>query len=390
MLGFDGEIEVTSWRGSVREACLWSPGLAGAGGAPPGQRSWTATSRSPMPSPTTARCGPRGAGSSTPTARWCGPGLVRHYAARHGLWQLDPDIAYLSGDELPDGVRGFEVLEAAGLQREAPAAGACRPSTAGRWKSWSAACGRAGRPRRAAAPAAAARAAGPVGRDHPDRVRGSGSGDGFRLPSVTLSGPVSCRLRGHSCLLRQVETKRDEPTMRILVAARAVAGSWLGLAGWPPAQRDLALCRPGRLARVRAAVPRARLDRQLHAGHDVPGRLSRPADPDRLPDAEPRRLRQRRQVARRRVTCPTKWTPPPSSTVPARRPRAPRAWCSKFFQDLGGPAPSTWYKAFNYDLATKQADHLRHAVRARQPSRWTRSSRSCSATWNARPGCRRS
>ena len=38
-------------------------------------------------------------------------GLVRHYGARHGLWQLDPDIAYLSGDELPDGLRGFEVLE---------------------------------------------------------------------------------------------------------------------------------------------------------------------------------------------------------------------------------------------------------------------------------------
>ena len=30
-LGFDGEIEVTSYRGSVREACLWSAGLAGPG-----------------------------------------------------------------------------------------------------------------------------------------------------------------------------------------------------------------------------------------------------------------------------------------------------------------------------------------------------------------------
>ena len=29
--GFDGEIEVTSYRGSVREACLWSAGLAEAG-----------------------------------------------------------------------------------------------------------------------------------------------------------------------------------------------------------------------------------------------------------------------------------------------------------------------------------------------------------------------
>jgi hypothetical protein len=38
-------------------------------------------------------------------------GLVRHYAARHGLWQLDPDIAYLSGNRLPSAVRGFEVLE---------------------------------------------------------------------------------------------------------------------------------------------------------------------------------------------------------------------------------------------------------------------------------------
>jgi hypothetical protein len=38
-------------------------------------------------------------------------GLVRHYAARHRLWQLDAHIAYLSGDELPPGVRGFEVLE---------------------------------------------------------------------------------------------------------------------------------------------------------------------------------------------------------------------------------------------------------------------------------------
>jgi len=38
-------------------------------------------------------------------------GLVRHYGARHGLWQLDPDIAYLSGDQLPESDRGFEVLD---------------------------------------------------------------------------------------------------------------------------------------------------------------------------------------------------------------------------------------------------------------------------------------
>ena len=38
-------------------------------------------------------------------------GLVRQYAARHGLWQLDPKIAYLSGDTLPPAMRGFEVLQ---------------------------------------------------------------------------------------------------------------------------------------------------------------------------------------------------------------------------------------------------------------------------------------
>ena len=38
-------------------------------------------------------------------------GLVRQYATRHGLWQIDPDIAYLTGDRVPDGVRGFEILD---------------------------------------------------------------------------------------------------------------------------------------------------------------------------------------------------------------------------------------------------------------------------------------
>jgi hypothetical protein len=37
--------------------------------------------------------------------------MERQYAGRHELWQLDPDIAYLTGDSLPTGVRGFEVLD---------------------------------------------------------------------------------------------------------------------------------------------------------------------------------------------------------------------------------------------------------------------------------------
>jgi hypothetical protein len=109
-LGFDGEIEVASYRGSVREACLWSRGLAGPGvrrRASILDRGEHITDAEPDDCP------------SRPTGRWIidpdgavvRAGLVRHYAARYGLWQLDPNIAYLSGDALPPGVRGFEVLQ---------------------------------------------------------------------------------------------------------------------------------------------------------------------------------------------------------------------------------------------------------------------------------------
>jgi hypothetical protein len=109
-LGFDGEIEVTSYRGSVREACLWSPGLGESGvrrRASILDRGEQVTDADP------AECGVRDAGRwlIDPDGAVVRAGLVRHYAARHGLWQLDPNIAYLSGDRLPAGIRGFEVLD---------------------------------------------------------------------------------------------------------------------------------------------------------------------------------------------------------------------------------------------------------------------------------------
>jgi THUMP domain-like len=109
-MGFDGEIEVTSLAGGVREACLWSTALAVAG----------VTRRATMldtgeeitdAEPDDCPVAPVGRWIVDPDGAVVRAGLVRHYAARHGLWQLDPDIAYLSGDRLPDGVRGFEVLE---------------------------------------------------------------------------------------------------------------------------------------------------------------------------------------------------------------------------------------------------------------------------------------
>jgi SAM-dependent methyltransferase len=116
-LGFVGEIEVTSLDGSVREACLWSAGLA-----EPGVRRRASMLEGPEQvtdaEPDDCPVGPAGRWIVDPDGAVVRAGLVRHYAARHGLWQLDPDIAYLSGDRLPDGVRGFEVLDELGFSEK--------------------------------------------------------------------------------------------------------------------------------------------------------------------------------------------------------------------------------------------------------------------------------
>ncbi len=108
-LGFDGEIEITSYQGSVREACLWSTGLAKRGvrrRASILDRGEQITDAEPDDCPVR----PAGRWIVDPDGAVVRAGLVRHYAVRHGLWQLDAHIAYLSGDQLPTGIRGFEVL----------------------------------------------------------------------------------------------------------------------------------------------------------------------------------------------------------------------------------------------------------------------------------------
>lgn len=109
-LGFSGEVEIVSLAGSVREACLWSGELT----EPGVRRRATLLDRSEVITDAEpGECAVAGAGRwiVEPDGAVIRAGLVRHYAARHGLWQLDPDIAYLSGDRLPSGLRGFEVLD---------------------------------------------------------------------------------------------------------------------------------------------------------------------------------------------------------------------------------------------------------------------------------------
>jgi hypothetical protein len=116
-LGFDGEIEITSYGGSVREACLWSAGLTSTGVT----RRASVLDRGEEltdADPDDCEVAPAGRWIIDPDGAVVRAGLVRHYAARHGLWQLDPEIAYLSGDRLPDGVRGFEVFEQVAYQEK--------------------------------------------------------------------------------------------------------------------------------------------------------------------------------------------------------------------------------------------------------------------------------
>ena len=113
-IGFDGEVEVVSAGGAVREACLWSPDIA----APGVRRRASVLDRGAagdevLTDADPDDCGTGGAGRwiVDPDGAVVRAGLVRQYGARHGLWQLDPDIAYLTGDRLPEGVRGFEVID---------------------------------------------------------------------------------------------------------------------------------------------------------------------------------------------------------------------------------------------------------------------------------------
>ncbi|MEV0078190.1 class I SAM-dependent methyltransferase [Nocardia neocaledoniensis] len=110
-LGWDGEVEIVSLDGSVREACLWSPGLAGAGVT---RRATVLDSRGGATTLTDAEpddIPERAPGDwiVDPDGAVVRAGLVRHYAAKHGLWQLDPHIAYLTGDTVPAGMRGFRI-----------------------------------------------------------------------------------------------------------------------------------------------------------------------------------------------------------------------------------------------------------------------------------------
>ncbi|GAB2975834.1 class I SAM-dependent methyltransferase [Amycolatopsis acidiphila] len=105
------EVELVSLDGQVREACLWTGDLATAARRATVLRSdgpqWTVTSDEPDD----VGAGEPGEWIIDPDGAVVRAGLVKHYGARHGLWQLDERIAYLTGDEPPPGVRAFRIVE---------------------------------------------------------------------------------------------------------------------------------------------------------------------------------------------------------------------------------------------------------------------------------------
>lgn len=122
--GFDGQVQLTSLDGGVREACLWSGPASGSGRRATILRTgtdgtiardeYTSTEPDDIPDHTDP-----GAWIVDPDGAVVRAGLVRQFAHRHGLGQLDPRIAYLTGDTVPAGARGFRVLKQTGTSEKA-------------------------------------------------------------------------------------------------------------------------------------------------------------------------------------------------------------------------------------------------------------------------------
>lgn len=121
--GFDGLVQVTSLDGGVREACLWTE--------PSGPARRRATVVRTAPDATVTRVdidddepdviptGVIGSWIIDPDGAIVRAGLVRQYGHRHGLAMLDPQIAYLTGDVVPPGDRGFRIVEQVGVAEKA-------------------------------------------------------------------------------------------------------------------------------------------------------------------------------------------------------------------------------------------------------------------------------
>ncbi|MDK8798825.1 THUMP-like domain-containing protein [Corynebacterium coyleae] len=112
---WDGLVSVVSVDGGVKEACLYTPGLAG------GVRREAVVLReveervTDLDDDTVETTAPQRY-IIDPDGAVVRAGLVRGWAARHGLNMLDEHIAYLTGEQIPAGYSGFPFVEAVPLR----------------------------------------------------------------------------------------------------------------------------------------------------------------------------------------------------------------------------------------------------------------------------------
>lgn len=116
-----GLVSVVSVNGGVKEACLYTPDLAEAGHTREAvviRDSFTERVRNEGEGVDVDK--PRGF-IVEPDGAVIRAGLVQQWAARHSLAMLDPHIAFLTGDAVPDGYSGFPFIEAVPLKKLRPA-----------------------------------------------------------------------------------------------------------------------------------------------------------------------------------------------------------------------------------------------------------------------------
>lgn len=114
---WDGLVSIASVDGAVKEACLYTPGLAQGTRREAFMMLGGEVDRISDREPDDVGAGELGRFLIDPDGAVVRAGLVRHYARREGLWMLDERIAYLTGDRIPAGRTGFEVVEQVPLKR---------------------------------------------------------------------------------------------------------------------------------------------------------------------------------------------------------------------------------------------------------------------------------
>lgn len=119
---WEGLVTVSSVDGGVKETCLYTPGLSADGA----RREAIIHAHGNIDRVTDLMdddvpVAEPGRYIIDPDGAIIRAGLVRHFAAREGLWMLDERIAHLTGDSIPKGYSGFEVLEQVPIKKLASA-----------------------------------------------------------------------------------------------------------------------------------------------------------------------------------------------------------------------------------------------------------------------------